>query len=380
VSVCETLLRKTVQVFGAMQVAGNAFSASHYHPYYQLQSPGIFFTFRLTFIDLGLGPHDHALKRQYLALLPPQQIIDICLQFDIHVPPYVKSLIWPPDINAAIVGLQKAPPKPSEEKPPEVPSKVAVAAMDSLKSHDETPPSIQDSLPPLEPQPPDKPDSNTPMTDAAPPPGSSSTTTPSSPQPAQDPTPSTPSVPESQPASAAASAPTTQPPYPYAYTHPQAAYPHTPYYSPHTGYTYSYGSYAAPMQSAYHPQPPPSTPVYPPQPSIFNNAMTMHQSQHDNVGGDDLPSYEEMLVEALAACSDSEGLAPKDLFSWMAARYPLQSNFRPSASQALQKAYKRGRFEKGSNGKYRLNAGYIGANVSDIHLSFKLFFVLKRPM
>jgi len=100
----------------------------------------------------------------------------------------------------------------------------------------------------------------------------------------------------------------------------------------------------------------------------------MHQSQLENVGGDDLPSYEEMLVEALAACSDTEGCAPKDLFSWMAARYPLQSNFRPSASQALQKAYKRGRFEKGSNGKYRINAGYIGANVSDIHSSFNLFF------
>lgn len=104
----------------------------------------------------------------------------------------------------------------------------------------------------------------------------------------------------------------------------------------------------------------------------------MQQSQHDNVGGDDLPSYEEMLVEALAACSDPEGCAPKDLFSWMAARYPLQSNFRPSASQALQKAYKRGRFEKGSNGKYRLNAGYIGANVSDLYLSSNPLLVLKK--
>ncbi|KIM49498.1 hypothetical protein M413DRAFT_438682 [Hebeloma cylindrosporum] len=329
-----------------MQVAANAFSASHYHPYYQLHSP---------------GPHDHALKRQYLALLPPQQIIDICLQFDIHVSPYVKSLIWPPDINAAIAGLQKAPPKPSEEKTPEVSAKAAVAAMNSLKSHDETTlPSIQNSL---EPQPPDKPESNTPTTDsAAPLPAPSSAPTPPSPQPAQGPTPSTAPVPETQPPSAAAPAPTTQPPYPYAYAHAQAAYPHTPYYPPHAGYSYSYGSYPAPMQGAYHPQPPAQTTVYPPQPTIFNNAMAMHQSQLENVGGDDLPSYEEMLVEALAACSDPEGCAPKDLFLWMAARYPLQSNFRPSASQALQKAYKRGRFEKGSNGKYRINAGYIGAN------------------
>lgn len=68
-------------------------------------------------------------------------------------------------------------------------------------------------------------------------------------------------------------------------------------------------------------------------------------------------------MEALLDCGDVEGAAPKDLFTWMASRYPLQTNFRPSASQALQKAYKRGRLEKRQGGKYRLNAAWEGGAV-----------------
>jgi len=73
-----------------------------------------------------------------------------------------------------------------------------------------------------------------------------------------------------------------------------------------------------------------------------------------------------MLVEALTEAGDPEGCAPKDLFMWMASHYPLQSNFRPSASQALQKAFKRGRLEKSDGGKYRINATWEGGNVSFI--------------
>lgn len=76
-----------------------------------------------------------------------------------------------------------------------------------------------------------------------------------------------------------------------------------------------------------------------------------------------------MIVEALIECTDPEGCAPKDLFTWMASHYPLQSNFRPSASQALQKAYKRGRFEKTSSGKYKLKATWEGGNVRK-HVGF----------
>jgi len=79
---------------------------------------------------------------------------------------------------------------------------------------------------------------------------------------------------------------------------------------------------------------------------------------------EDLPSYEDMIVEALTDCADPDGLAPKNMFQWMAARYPVQSNFRPSASQALQKAFKRGRLEKSNDGKYRLNASWEGGSTS----------------
>ncbi|KAG9102914.1 hypothetical protein FRC06_000793 [Ceratobasidium sp. 370] len=72
-----------------------------------------------------------------------------------------------------------------------------------------------------------------------------------------------------------------------------------------------------------------------------------------------LPSYEEMIVLALMENQNGEGSAPKDVFAWMSARWPLNANFRPSASQALQKAYKRGRLEKVGT-KYKLNPNWHG--------------------
>jgi hypothetical protein len=78
----------------------------------------------------------------------------------------------------------------------------------------------------------------------------------------------------------------------------------------------------------------------------------------------DLPSYEEMIVSALEATDDPEGAPPKSLFAWMQARYPLHVNFRPSASQALQKALKRGRLEKNKEGKYKINRSWSGGSVS----------------
>ncbi|KAG8744197.1 hypothetical protein FRC10_010663 [Ceratobasidium sp. 414] len=72
-----------------------------------------------------------------------------------------------------------------------------------------------------------------------------------------------------------------------------------------------------------------------------------------------LPSYEEMIVLALMENQNGEGSAPKDVFAWMSARWPLNANFRPSASQALQKAFKRGRLEKVGT-KYKLNPNWHG--------------------
>ncbi|KAF9009449.1 hypothetical protein BDQ17DRAFT_1348121 [Cyathus striatus] len=234
-------------------------------------------------------PQDHELKRQYLTLLPPQQIIDICLNFDLHVPPYIKSSIWPLDISAAITNLRKATTPSAGESSFQKTSNQEEAVMASLeKPPDPTPSSTTNN----EPRPPDRHGS------------------------------ATLGLPSSQ-----------------AETTTVATLCHRI-------------SHAAPGNL-----PPPPNP-------LFSNASTHQSHVPDQSGNDDLPSYEEMIVEALMDCGDPEGCAPKDLFTWMASRYPLQSNFRPSASQALQKAYKRGRFEKSTGGKYRLNASWEGGNTS----------------
>ncbi|KAG6918040.1 hypothetical protein DXG01_016895 [Tephrocybe rancida] len=325
------------------------------------------------------GPQDHELKKQYLALLPPQQIIDICLNFDLHVPPYVKSSIWPPDINAAIAAMRKAS-APATETPvaSSSTSNGQNPAMNSLADSSQPSATTGTSIAkPSEAQPPDKPPS--PPPDAA-----ASTSTP-----AQE----TPAVPEqSTPASAAAPAPapaaatpaatpvastsTPQPPayphQPYGYGHhPQAAYPHTPYYQAPPGYPPYPSPYGYPhqMPGAY-PQPHPAYPQpaalpYAPPPAAHAPQQPSQDVFNTNPSStDDLPSYEEMIVEALTDTADPEGCAPKDLFTWMASHYPLQSNFRPSASQALQKAFRRGRFQKSSGGKYRLNTSWEGGNTS----------------
>ncbi|PPQ65309.1 hypothetical protein CVT24_011436 [Panaeolus cyanescens] len=363
-----------------MQVATAPYAASlphpHYHPYYQLPPP---------------GPQDHDLKRQYLALLPPQQIIEICLTFDVHVPPYVKSTIWPLDLNAAISHLQST--KNAAEKPPE-PEKVQEDgnAMDSLESpaQNESSGSEQQIEKETEPRPPDKqpeevnnevsaPSESTSATSLE---STGSTTTPTENPPNPD-TPATAtvaaSVTSSEHSTTAPPAPTPiaatpgqpTPPQPPAYPYAYPQYPQPQYYA--GGYAYPYAAYPPPppMQPGYAPAPPPAAPqIHQPYPtvtptSIYNNVMPIVAPGPDGqVNPDDLPSYEEMIVEALADCPDAEGWAPKDLFTWMAKRYPLQSNFRPSASQALQKAFKRGRFEKSSQGKYRLSASWEGGNTS----------------
>lgn len=74
-----------------------------------------------------------------------------------------------------------------------------------------------------------------------------------------------------------------------------------------------------------------------------------------------LPSYEDMIVEGLQAIGDVNGTPPRMLFHWMEDTYPLMKNFRPSASQALQKAFKRGRLLK-MGSLYRINPDWDGSN------------------
>lgn len=54
-----------------------------------------------------------------------------------------------------------------------------------------------------------------------------------------------------------------------------------------------------------------------------------------------------------------------------ARHYPLQQNFRPSASQALHKALRRGRLAK-VGGKYRLNPEWGGGPTVGVHFHFPL--------
>lgn len=151
--------------------------------------------------------------------------------------------------------------------------------------------------------------------------------------------------------------PPAYPHQPYGFAQPTASYPHVPYYgAATTTYNYPHASY----------------PTFPPSVSYSQHArkspepfpnLVARQPSDKKIAPEDIPSYEEIIVEALAECADPEGAVPKNIFTWMAARYPLQSNFRPSASQALQKAYKRGRFEKSMTGKYRLNRLWEGVPV-----------------
>ncbi|KAJ4495073.1 hypothetical protein C8J55DRAFT_498303, partial [Lentinula edodes] len=126
----------------------------------------------------------------------------------------------------------------------------------------------------------------------------------------------------------------------------QPAYPHTPYY-PQT----SWSSYSQPPYGITQPYaPPPPLPIH-------------RQPQYSEAqSSDEMPGYEDMIVEALNDVQDPEGLAPKDIYTWLVNHYRVQANFRPSASQALQKAFKRGRFEKSLSGKYRLNPNCKGGN------------------
>ncbi|TKY85585.1 hypothetical protein EX895_005747 [Sporisorium graminicola] len=72
------------------------------------------------------------------------------------------------------------------------------------------------------------------------------------------------------------------------------------------------------------------------------------------LGTSTLPSYEDMIVEGLRVMGQAP---PRTLFNWMQDTYPLTKKFRPSAHQALQKAFKRGRLLK-TGSLYRINQAW----------------------
>jgi hypothetical protein len=259
-----------------------------------------------------------ALKRSYLDLLQPSQVVDLCLALDALVPPAAKESIWPADFSKAIAQLvaasllNVASPPPPQVGPPAV-------------------------------------------NGAAGPPGPTAI---KSPTPGVAPTPNAvagPSTTATAVVSAAAPPPLAV--HPAAYPSPLArppSFPHTTSY---------YGGQAPAFTNPY------TMPYgYAPPPVADRPPTKRLDPSHPNahLGPDDLPSYEEMIVEALEVCGDPEGAPPKTLFQWMENQYPLHSNFRPSASQALQKAFKRGRLTKNEGGKYAISQTWEGGSVSPI--------------
>ncbi|KAH9969549.1 hypothetical protein BC827DRAFT_1262776 [Russula dissimulans] len=319
----------------------------------------------------------HALKRSYLTLLPHTQLVELCLAFEAYSPLHVKSSLWPTNLAAAVAELQ-SPPRPSSHHTPKNPPSAAVADVppSSISSHHEataqssSPTGAVATSPAIDPQLHSNNTNDHPTTTTDQPPG------PQQSQVSSDDTHRP--APQSEPSTTpAVTAPPqgSYPPAPYGYPSTQSlpAYPHTPYYPP---FNYSYNYPPHPSTSYPHATFPPSQPPFSSATHRSGSPFTavplarhphpmgLPPTDHSGIPADDLPSYEDMLVEALADLNEPEGSAPKSLFAWMASRYPLHTNFRPSASQALQKAFKRGRLEKGSNGKYRLNSSWDGGSTS----------------
>lgn len=349
------------------------------------------------------------LKRKYLALLPPTQIIDLCLAFEAQVPVHLQTSLWPSDFNAAIVRLQEPPKKQDQQEQPKLsptppPEKAPSIAEVPIKDHDLVMAALTDTANEQEPPtaetngdaktivdidivsisssrtPSPVPAQNDPAPQSAHPAASPAPSVhpvvipaPSA-HPAASPVPVLSPVPTVPSAAAATPTPTPHSHYPhthYSYTAAASAYPHAPYYSmpPPGAYYYAgghyyphYGHLPTAHQPTINPQPSVPSSFYPSVPPSAQN----HYGATTNgasASGEDLPSYEEMLVEALTNCDEGEGCPPKALFLWMAAQYPLQVNFRPSASQALQKAHKRGRFGKNDAGRYFLQRDWEGGSV-----------------
>ncbi len=277
-----------------------------------------------------------------MTLLPHTQLVELCLAFEAHSPLHIKSSLWPTNLAAAVAELQ-LPTQTVQETPTDDPRVAShTEALASGASNHET--SAADESPRPQ-QPTIADDTSQPTLQGVPSTSIQSATIPPSPGPYH------------------------HIPYGYPQTQPLAAYPHTPYYTlfshahnfpPHPSASYAHTSYP---QS----QPPAGQTSFSPFTGIplarHPHTIGVPPTDHNGIPADDLPSYEDMLVEALTDLNEPDGSAPKSLFTWMASRYPLHSNFRPSASQALQKAFKRGRLEKGSNGKYRLNASWDGGSV-----------------
>ncbi|KAG9293262.1 hypothetical protein G9A89_010633 [Geosiphon pyriformis] len=159
-------------------------------------------------------------------------------------------------------------------------------------------------------------------------------------------------------------------------------------------HTYSSSSSSLQDTSPMHAHLPPATTlIQAPQSSTFAFSLTTLSGMPKTIRAPqallpspitaNLPSYEEMIVEALTAINNPDGSQPKHIFDKMESTYPLHAKFRASASQALQKAVRKGRvFKLGT--VYILNPTYTGPSKltrriqrkdtasSDNHLTFRI--------
>lgn len=307
----------------------------------------------------GSASSDSA-KRTYLSLLPPLQLIDLILAIDANR----DTCIFPLDLNSAIEALQRprhvtpnVPVEPASTFDKDVHTTPPIKSEPSVIAIPSPSPSVP-SIP--QPQPPSQPSPTPPF--SVPPPQQTAVTFPST----------APSTPVPPPAASPIPPPVLPPQYkppphklqPQPHAVPQM-YPHAhiPYYAPGT---------VPVLQTPPQPSTPVPPPSAPPRHPLFTSAPLTRDaanpaakttSSSTQVSSRDdpnaMPSYEEMLVEAIIDVGDADGTAPKVLFAWMASHYPLQQNFRPSASQALHKALRRGRLAK-VGGKYRLNPEWGG--------------------
>ena len=216
-------------------------------------------------------PAAESSKRTYLSLLPPPQLIDLILAIDANR----QTVIFPHDLESAIRALQR-PHRQSQSPSPNTTATVAIVVKDEA---------VPSSIPPAASPPAQKP---------VPPP---------QPPPIVAP-------PQYRPAAF------KQPPHPHMYP-----YTHTPYYPPPQ----------TPPSQVQTPAPPARPPAAPTRHPLFTSVPLTRDPNKPPVARptpppaansrDDpnaMPSYEEMIVEAIVDVGDGEGTAPKILFAWMA--------------------------------------------------------------
>ncbi|KNE70606.1 hypothetical protein AMAG_15366 [Allomyces macrogynus ATCC 38327] len=123
---------------------------------------------------------------------------------------------------------------------------------------------------------------------------------------------------------------------------------------------------ATASQTVATPAQPTTATAAPPQTS-HHGPLLPDQDDGAFVGGGDVdlvPSYEEMIAQAITALGDPQGHPPREIYAWMAMTYGayLPVQFKGSATQALKKAWRKSRFLR-DNRRYRLNPDYQGARV-----------------